>query len=184
MDFLPVPLLLLSSSLLKNPIPLCFLLGTKARAPTALLPCLMFWEPVYDSGVCTSVFGASGFCSFPSLSAILSFGDLGSILGEKTLSSANIRSRREDRVFKFLPVLGLEKTLSRNAASLGEDRALSCLPRFRMVSWHSANLTVAAVISHPCQFTEKQNAVFNSSKRVVDRYKKISNTRFDHNSSC
>lgn len=96
-----------------------------------------------------SVFRASTFSPFPLLAPILSSGDLGSIFGGETLSSASIRSRREDRVFRFLHKFGLEKTLSWKAASLGEDRALSCLPRFRMVSWHSANLTVAAVISHP-----------------------------------
>lgn len=42
---------------------------------------------------------------------------------------------------------GVEITLSSRDASMGEAKAFNCFPRFRMVSWHSANLSEAAVIS-------------------------------------
>lgn len=41
----------------------------------------------------------------------------------------------------------VEMTLSNRAASLGEANAFNCFPRLRIVSWHSANFSEAAVIS-------------------------------------
>lgn len=51
-------------------------------------------------------------------------------------------------------VLVFENTLSNSAASLGVASAFSCFPKFRMVSWHSANFTEAVVISHPYKIEE------------------------------
>lgn len=42
-------------------------------------------------------------------------------------------------------------TLSKRDASFGRANDLSCFPRLRMVSWHSANFSEAAVISKSCR---------------------------------
>ena len=45
---------------------------------------------------------------------------------------------------------GVEMIVSistRDTSSIGEANAFNCLPRFRMVSWHSANFSEAAEIS-------------------------------------
>lgn len=70
-------------------------------------------------------------------------------------SSANILSSRDVRWLRFffgVVVLvtesaGFELTFSKRVASFGEANAFNCFPRFRMVSWHSANFSEAAVIS-------------------------------------
>jgi len=57
----------------------------------------------------------------------------------------------------------VEMTLSNRAASLGEAIAFNCFPRFRIVSWHSANFSEAAVISQPCKIQE----VLGSTMRYI-----------------
>ena len=54
--------------------------------------------------------------------------------------------------------VGVAMTLSKRAASLGAANAFNCLPRFRIVSWHSANFSEAAeavVISQSCNIDQR-----------------------------
>lgn len=167
--FLLLPFFLRSSSLLSKPKPPCFLLGTIARLPTALLPALCL-EPRcpsriravgVDKALWLSEWRRDGFSASASLGVSFSFGELTSpTLG---LSSASIWSRNEERLFKLLSLalaavlVVVENTLSKSSASLGVASAFSCFPRFRMVSWHSANFTEAVVISHPWKFEEQSH---------------------------
>lgn len=50
--------------------------------------------------------------------------------------------------------VGVEMTLSKRAASFGAANAFNCFPKFRIVSWHSANFSEAAVISQFCQIDQ------------------------------
>jgi hypothetical protein len=61
--------------------------------------------------------------------------------------------------------VGLVMTLSKRAASLGEAIAFNCFPRLSMVSWHSANFSEAAVISHSCKIDQQSFTINLSTKK-------------------
>jgi len=90
------------------------------------------------------------------------------------VSSASIWSSR-DRLFTFINFGGARlgstlvvvvaavlvfalnwaaMTLSKREASFGAAIAFNCFPRLRMVSWHSANFSEAAVISQSCRIDQ------------------------------
>lgn len=151
LNFWLLPFFLLNSSLFSKPNPPCFLLGTIASTLKELLLLVLQPEPRHASGVCNAALGA---CMTIAVSTLLvvssSFGGL-RINAFLASSSATMRSRREERLLSFLSLLdiGAASILSKIAASLGEASALSCFPRFMMVSWHSANFAEAVVISQP-----------------------------------
>lgn len=90
------------------------------------------------------------------------FGDVESLV--IVPSSASILSSREDLRLMVLfevgtvamavvvfTLAGSVMTLSKRAVSLGAAIAFNCFPRLSIVSWHSANFSEAAVISHSCK---------------------------------
>ena len=58
--------------------------------------------------------------------------------------------------------VGVEMTLSKRAASFGDANAFNCFPKFKIVSWHSANFSEAAVISQFCQIDQESTTIYMS----------------------
>ena len=173
--FLLLPFLFLHNSFLHKFPPPRILLGTIAKEP-----------PVAFSSSCLTPFitrifsrGWNDPMSFtvelPLISLI--FGDLRTLAAAS--SSASIWSSREACWFMLLSLggveavvvvviivsVGLAMTLSKRAASLGAANAFNCLPRFRIVSWHSANFSEAVVISQ--SWTIDQQPLTQNQVRCV-----------------
>lgn len=152
---LPLPFFRLDSSFLRKPKPICFLPGTIAKEPVVLLLSCCSEVRLLGLGRDFSVsdWRRGGLCTSLSLLVSSVWTDL--CIPPLASSSACIWLRREDRLIKFFFWVGLaivlvvETNLSKSATSLDEASALSCFPRFRMVSWHSANFDEAVVISQP-----------------------------------
>lgn len=167
---MPLAFFFLHSNFLHKLPPPRFLLGIMAKEliGTSLSWCLVpFNKRIFSRG---SIIPLETKAEPAFLSLSLIFRDLVSLVA--ALSSASIRSSREDLWFMIL-LLGKvravlvvvvtevvfvsaeeEMTCSNRDASLGEANAFNCFPRFRIVSWHSANFSEAAVISRSCKIDQ------------------------------
>ena len=154
--FLPLPLFLLSSSFRsKLTPPPRFLLGTIARHPTNVT-----WDSCfgsrYASGGATTRRKDDFFASTVLIISFV-FGDLSAWAS----SSANIWSSREDRWWlNFLLLMAVVETLLKTDVWCGVASDFNCFPRFKIVSWHSANFAEAAVISQPCKLDQQVYSIW------------------------
>lgn len=93
-------------------------------------------------------------------------------------SSASIWSNRDGRFFTFMSFKGTLTLvvfviigrrwaaimLSKIDTSVVAAIAFNCFSRLRMVSWHSANFSEAAVISHSCRICKQTTSTQYSSR--------------------
>ena len=83
-------------------------------------------------------------------------------------------------MMEVLVFVGVEMNLSDTTASRDEASALSCFPRYNMLSWHSANFSEAAdnSCSYTHCFTFVSTAQLISSVDPAPSYSSIGRTRW------